>query len=292
VLAVAVVGHDGAALLSHPLPGAGLRFWKLTGSGNDFVFLDARDDLPDRWRSAEAIQALSARGTGVGADGVVYLEHGAGGAIRMRYFNADGSAAALCGNATLCTARLAAVLGAADPAGMRIETDAGVLAARIIAGEPEIDLSPVHEVRADEPLAPPAKDSGEQRVGFAKVGVPHLVVWVDDLAGVDVVGRGRPLRLTKGLAGGANVNFVGRLGSGWGMRTYERGVEGETLACGSGAVAVGLLLATWGVATLPVALQTKSGRTVTVSGRREGDSWMPSLRGEGRLVFSGELPDV
>lgn len=265
----------------------GPRFWKLTGSGNDFVFLDARHGISETLRSAATIQRLSARGTGVGADGVVYLESAPAGAVRMRYFNADGSPAELCGNATLCTTRLAAELGAADPAGMEIATDAGVIRARIAEGEPEIDLEPVRVVRATEPLV--TLEAGERRVGYAVAGVPHLVLEVDDLDRVDVVGRGRVLRHTPGLPGGANVNFVAPTAGGWAMRTYERGVEGETLACGTGAVSVGLLLATWGAAGLPVRIRTRSGRWVTVSGRKEGDSWWPSLRGEGRIVFEGEL---
>jgi diaminopimelate epimerase len=280
--------------------GASPRFWKLTGSGNDFVFLDARGSLDAAWRSPETIRRLSARGTGVGADGVVYLEPSESASIRMRYFNADGSPAALCGNATLCTTRLAAHLAAADPAGMTIETDAGLIRARLVDGEPEIDLEPVQVVRPDEPLTPPA--AGERRIGYAVVGVPHLVVRVEDLEAVDLVARGRPLRHTAGLPGGANVNFVAPASpmppmspdspagaQEWAMRTYERGVEGETLACGSGSVAVGLLLATWGETRLPVRIRTRSGRWVTVSATREGDSWLPRLRGEGRIVFEGQL---
>lgn len=261
----------------------------MTGSGNDFVFLDARGTLDAAWRTPEAIRALSARGTGVGADGVVYLEPSTAGSVRMRYFNADGSPADLCGNATLCTTRLAAHLLAADPAGMTIETDAGLVHARIVDGEPEIALEPVRLVRLDEPLAMP--QATERRIGYAVVGVPHLVVRVDDLDAVDVRQRGRELRHTKGLAGGANVNFVAPVADGWGFRTFERGVEGETLACGSGSVAVGLLLVAWGEAQLPVRLRTRSGRWVTVSGDRHGDSWAPTLRGEGRIVFEGQLVD-
>ena len=265
----------------------GPRFWKLSGSGNDFVFLDARSGLPEALRTPDAIRAISARGTGIGADGVVYLERTPDASIRMRYFNADGSPADLCGNATLCTTRLATHLAAADPAGMTIETDAGLIHARLADGEPEIDLEPVTLVRPDEPSV--ATASGETRIGYAMVGVPHLVVRVGDLEGVDVVGRGRPLRFSPTLPGGANVNFVAPVAGGWGMRTYERGVEGETLACGTGSVAVGLLLSAWGEAELPVRIRTRSGRWVTVSARSEGDSWLPRLRGEGRIVFEGHL---
>lgn len=287
MLAAPVVVDDRA--VGAVSDGAGVRFWKLSGSGNDFVFFHTADDLPDALRTPAGIRAVAARGTGIGADGVVFLEASPGHPTRITYFNADGSPAELCGNATLCTTRLATTLGAADPAGLAIETGAGRIAARIAEGEPEIDLEPVTVLRVDEPLA--ATVGPEERIGYAIAGVPHLVVLVPDVESVDVAARGRVLRHTPGLAGGANVNFVSRAGDGeWSIRTFERGVEGETLACGTGAVSTGLLLASWGLADLPVRLRTRSGRVVTVSGRRDGDSWWPRLRGEGRIVFEGRLP--
>ena len=132
---------------------------------------------------------------------------------------------------------------------------------------------------------------GERRIGFALAGVPHLVLLVDDVETVDVVGRGRPLRQLPTLADGANVNFVSRgsRANEWRMRTYERGVEGETLACGTGAVASAILLSEWGEATSPVSLTTRSGRTLTVRIRVDGDRRYPSLSGEARIVFAGSL---
>lgn len=267
----------------------GTRFWKLTGSGNDFVFFDARAGASG-FDSADAIRALSARGTGVGADGVVFLEASPHASVRIRYFNSDGSPAELCGNATLCTARLAATLGAADPAGMTIDTPAGVISARVLGEDPEIDFAPVTVLRPTEPSVTP--EARERRIGYANTGVPHLVVLVDDLEAIDLMGRGRTLRHTPALPGGANVNFVAHTPDGWAMRTFERGVEGETLACGTGAVATGLLLSAWGEASLPVTITTRSSRRVTISATADHDSWYPTLRGEGRIVFEGVLPNV
>ena len=102
-----------------------------------------------------------------------------------------------------------------------------------------------------------------------------------------------PLRFHPSLVDGANVNFVSsRRGGGWRIRTYERGVEAETLACGSGAVATAILLTAWDEADGPVSLETKSGRELRVRLRRENDRWFPSLSGEARVIFEGRLSEI
>jgi diaminopimelate epimerase len=270
---------------------SGRAFYKMSGSGNDFVFIDARSEPRGRLEEPAVIQAICARGTGVGADGIVFLEPSDKADIRLTYLNADGSRADFCGNATLCTTRLATELGVGGGAkGLQIETDSGLVSARIRGDIPEIDLQPVSEVR---PHAGIDLAAGERQMGFALVGVPHLVILCDDVSTVDVVGRGRPLRSHPSLTHGANVNFVSpAAGGGWRYRTYERGVEAETLACGSGAVATGVLLNAWGLAAAPVEIQTRSGKPVTVAFRRSADSWSPSLAGEGRVVYRGELSEI
>src|SRR4051812_49050352 len=128
----------------------GREFFKMSGSGNDFVMVDARTEPRGELGAVDVIQRVCARGTGVGADGIVFLERSSNAAIRLTYINADGTPADLCGNATLCTARLARELGAV-PAGDRdfaIETDSGIVTARFVDGAPEIDLQPVHEIAA------------------------------------------------------------------------------------------------------------------------------------------------
>lgn len=274
----------------------GRQFFKMSGSGNDFVMVDARDTPPGPLASADVIQRVCERATGVGADGIVFLERSAtGAAVKLVYLNSDGSAADFCGNATLCTTRLSVELGIA-PAGRDfvIETDSGPVTARVRAdGSAEIDLPPVTDLRPDAAPIEPLGD--EERIGFAVAGVPHLVVLCPDLERVDVVGRGRPLRMHRSLASGANVNFVSRPADSsgvWRTRTYERGVEGETLACGSGAVAAAVVLATWGAAEPPVRLATRSGRILEVRLTRSAGGWHPSLSGEARLVFRGELGEV
>jgi diaminopimelate epimerase len=269
----------------------GRPFFKMSGSGNDFVMVDARTEPPGALAEAAVVQAICARGTGVGADGIVFLHSSKSADVKLVYLNADGSLADLCGNATLCTTRLSVELGIAPPSGFRIETGSGVLAARIANGRPEIDLQPVAGV--DTAPAAIAPGQGEERIGYALAGVPHLVILVADVATVDVVGRGRPLRAHPSLPAGANVNFISRLPDGrWAMRTYERGVEGETLACGTGAVSIGVLLHAWGLADGPVQLQTRSGRELTVRLNRDTADLRPSLSGEGRIVFRGILGEI
>src|SRR5688500_9362658 len=268
----------------------GREFWKMRWSGNDFVFVDTREMPAGPLTSPEVIGAICSRGTGIGADGVCFLEESDKAAIRLVYINADGSRADLCGNATLCTARLARELGVVTSQDFTIETDSGVLAARFKGENPEICLLPVRDVRPDGRIP---LESGEQRMGFALAGVPHLVIPVEDLDAVDVVGRGRPLRSHPSLTAGANVNFVRAAADGtFNYRTYERGVEAETLACGTGAVATAVLLSSWGESAKETTLWTRSSLPLIVTLRRDGDAWLPSLRGEGRIVFEGTVRDL
>ena len=270
--------------------GVGRTFYKLCGSGNDFVFFDAREEPVGELASPEAIARLCARATGIGADGVVFLEPSDVAAVRMAYYNSDGSRASLCGNATLCTTRLTVVLGAADPAGFVIETDAGLIQARLVGADPEIELQPVGRLAAEAAGITVAGE--ERRIGFALAGVPHLVVEVPDADAVDLPTRGRTLRYDATLAAGANVNFVSRTAEdAWHMRTYERGVEGETLACGTGAVACAAILAAWGETDGSATLVTSSGRALRVRAA-SGEGRGPTLAGEGRIVFQGTLGDL
>ena len=266
------------------------RFYKMSGSGNDFVFFDASDGDLSEVENAAAIRSLSARGTGVGADGVVFLKPGSDDSFAIRYYNSDGSLGELCGNATLCATRLANELGIVSAPEISIRTDAGVIAARMSNGLPEIDLAPVSEVQLEVPAIP--RLDREQALGFARAGVPHIVIIDEDVETADILGRGSRIRRDKSLKDGANVNFVSETGDGWSTRTYERGVEGETLACGTGAVAAGILLIEWGRAISPVSLRTRSGRTLTVKVHRDGGFWYPSLSGSAEIVFAGELRDL
>lgn len=268
----------------------GTLFYKMTGSGNDFVVLDGRFTSPDRW-PAERIRAICDRRTGVGADGLVLLTPATAEAVRMAYWNSDGSHGAMCGNAALCSGRISVHLELVPAGEFCLLTDAGVV--RVRSGgqgdEAEINLP---DCEAPGPRPELASGPEEEWVVFGTVGVPHLVVRVRDVEKVDVLGRGRALRSDPRLGpAGANVNFVSRAvgpDGPWLIRTFERGVEGETLACGTGTVAAGLALAHQGEASLPLSFRSRGGPQLAVrallDGPRATSIW---LGGQGRLLFRG-----
>jgi diaminopimelate epimerase len=265
----------------------GTLVYKMSGSGNDFVVLDGRFTDPGRWPAAQ-IRAICDRRSGVGADGFVILTPATADAVRMAYWNADGSHGALCGNAALCCGRLAVALEFVTAGEFCLLTDAGVLRVRAAAtGDvAEINLPDVDLPREHGGIAAVA---GERWLSMGSVGVPHLVIRVDDIEAVDVAGRGRLLR-SHGTVGpeGANVNFVAPAKGSWLIRTYERGVESETLACGTGTVAAALALASRGEAQLPLNFRSRGGPGLSVraelGGHRATGVW---LGGQGRLVFRG-----
>jgi diaminopimelate epimerase len=273
-------------------------FFKLTGSGNDFVMVDGRTTTPAEW-SVERIRAICDRRDGVGGDGFVILTPVGPDAVEMTFFNNDGSPAPMCGNAALCSTRLAAHLEMADPAGMTLVTGAGSFRTRCVG---EGDLAELNLPDTDIPVEVPIPTlAGEGWVRLGRVGVPHLVVMTEDVAAVDIPNRGRTLRFHEGAGeGGANANFVSRTSRstgtatskvdepGWAVRTYERGVEAETLACGTGTVTAALAIAALGLDQLPMRFRTASGRPLTVNAtldqQRASHIW---LCGEGRLVARG-----
>lgn len=268
----------------------GRLFYKMSGSGNDFVFFDLSEAAAGDLESVGAVKAISARGTGVGADGVVFLQPGSDDSFAIRYYNSDGSRGELCGNATLCALRLSQELGIVSREEVSIDTDAGRITARMVDGLPEIDLAPVTEIRASLSEIPPA--DREASLGFVRAGVPHVVILDEDVETADVLGRGSRIRRDRSLRDGANVNFVSQTDEGWLIRTYERGVEGETLACGTGAVATAILLIEWGRASSPVRLRTRSGLDLEVRIRKDADQLYPSLRGAAEIVFTGRLKEL
>lgn len=267
----------------------GVVFYKMSGSGNDFVVLDGRHTRPEEL-TPEVIRERCDRRFGIGADGLVLLTPEGNDRVRMDFWNCDGSRADMCGNAALCSTRLAAHLGLAAPSGMTLVTRAGTFPVRCRPGPGEWAELNLPDFAVPSRPAGLEAGPGEGPGTLATVGVPHLVVEVRELERTDLMERGRELRSHPRIGrGGANVNFTAPSGQGgWCVRTYERGVEGETLACGTGAVAVAVALMAAGKARSPVEIVTRSGRrlsiTATLSGAYARNVW---LAGEGRLIFTG-----
>jgi diaminopimelate epimerase len=274
----------------------GTVFFKMSGSGNDFVMLDGRYVRPAEL-TPEAVTALCDRRLGIGADGVALLEPTSQDGVHFafRFWNRDGTPGPMCGNGALCATRLAVRLEMA-PADeeVRFSTPAGIHRGRVVGDGHEAEIY-LPDCAPPVPLPSVKTVKGELTPTLVVPSVPHLVLQVRDVDAVQPDKRGPRLRHDPALgAGGANVNWVSPESEGaWRMRTYERGVEAETLACGTGAVACALSLASLGNAAPPVRLWTKSGRPLDVSWA-VGPSGPSSirLRGEGRLVYRGILGSI
>ncbi|HKY59743.1 MAG TPA: diaminopimelate epimerase [Gemmatimonadota bacterium] len=276
----------------------GRAFVKMSGGGNDFVLLDNRDGWFPKDHAAELVARLCRRGLGVGTDAVLLLEEDPGADVRMVYYNADGGEAPMCGNGALCLARYARMVGAVEADTLRLATGSGVFRARVRDPDrPEVTLwlVPPHG------LMPAHRDLEKppyRKVGSVDTSTPHVVALVEDVEGHDVIGEGRRLRGDpRWNPPGTNVNFVQVLDRHTvRMRTYERGVENETLSCGTGATASALLTALWGLTEPPVTVRTTGGVPLIVDFTRpEGRLVLPTdprLTGEARVVFRGTLEEV
>jgi diaminopimelate epimerase len=269
-------------------PRARIPFAKMSGSGNDFIVIDNRRDLIPRRGMKAFVKAVCRRGLSVGADGVIFLQRSSRANFRWHYFNADGGEAEMCGNGSRCVARFA-VLHKIAPKTLTFETLAGVIHADVGKAGVTVRLPLPSDLRLHVPLA---VDGKQHDAHFFNTGVPHTVLFVDDVDAVDVARLGRAIRFHPLFApAGTNANFVEidaptRLT----IRTYERGVEGETLACGTGAVAAALLAALLGKARSPVTLKTRGGPPLKVGfDLDDGTVTRVELTGEARLVYEGTL---
>jgi diaminopimelate epimerase len=265
------------------------RFTKVAGGGNDFLLFEA-DGRSLSGEDRRRLALVCRRGLSVGADGALFLSPGAGtGRLRLDYFNADGGLASFCANGTRCAARYAVRHGlvAQDPV---LETGWGAIPARVEDRRVTLRLPPLPAPETEVPVF----GEGLPSTGTPMhVGVPHLVVFVEgDLEALPVERLGPPLRRHPALPEGANVNFVKVEGPGLAVRTFERGVEGETLACGSGVVASAVVAARQSRVSPPIACSTKSGVSFTVAFTPgHGEIADATLTGDAREVFTAELTE-
>jgi diaminopimelate epimerase len=259
-------------------------FAKMAGGGNDFILIDNRDRIvidPAALAEAACMRRLS-----VGADGLILVDRSSRADVRMVYFNRDGSRADFCANGTRCAARFAHLEGMTGPE-LALETDAGIIPATVTGARVTLRLEAPRDYAADFALSEGMPGS---RI---MVGVPHWVTFVEEnLWGIDVITTGREARHHQRLQPeGANINFVTvsspeRIE----VRTYERGVEDETLSCGSGVVASVCVAALERGVVSPVTVLTRSGIEYQVSFVMDGG--LPrelQLSGDARLVYRGAI---
>ncbi|MBU0679407.1 MAG: diaminopimelate epimerase [Verrucomicrobia bacterium] len=263
-------------------------FWKMHGAANDFIMVDDRAltfPLADR----EWIAGICARRTGVGSEGLILIQPSDSADFRMRFFNPDGGEVEMCGNGARCVARLANDIGAA-PADMRFDTIAGLVGASVLS---EDTVRLVMTRPKDWKLNQAIEINGETMTwNFVNSGVPHVVIEVDDVDNVDVHTLGSAIRHHNLFApAGTNVNFVQIRGNdSLRIRTYERGVEAETCACGTGMVAAGLIAGKLGRVSVPVQVVPASGDILQVGFDITDDgAENVTLTGPAVYVFRGSL---
>ncbi|MEI6972056.1 MAG: diaminopimelate epimerase [bacterium] len=264
-----------------------IKFWKMHGAGNDFILVDDRaEKFPATDR--EWIAEVAARRTGIGCDGVILIRKSGKSDFRMRFFNPDGREAEMCGNGARCVARLAHEIGAAA-AKMSIETKAGILRAEVSGDMVRLHMTGPKDWRLDRTMQVEKK---RVSYGFVNSGVPHVVVVAAKLDEVDVQRTGAAIRYHADFApAGANANFIAVTGpQSLRVRTYERGVEAETLACGTGIVACALVAGRRGLVTPPVAVTSASGDVMEVDYELTGTGARNvTLRGPAVHVFQGAV---
>ncbi len=262
-----------------------VKFTKMHGAGNDFILVDDRSGTfpaHDHLRLA----AFAAPRTGVGCEGVILVQQSNCADFKMVFFNPDGTEADMCGNGARCVAQFAREIGAARSAAMTFETSAGLVDAEVISeGQVKVWMPEPKGRRYDINVCGRSGD-------FIVAGVPHFVVACDNVSAVDVAEEGRALRLADAFSpDGTNVDFVKYIPPNRAvMRTYERGVEAESGACGTGAVAAAIVGVERKGMSLPMRIRTAQGFDVVVDGDwRRSKSTGFTLIGPVKKVFEGEI---
>jgi diaminopimelate epimerase len=264
-----------------------LSFVKMSGSGNDFIMIDNRGgrlDIEPRMLA----KRLCRRRISIGADGLVLVGPSAVADFQMRILNADGSEAEMCGNGGRCVAKFAEMLGIAGP-DMAFETLAGIIRAQVDGPRVKLQTSQPRDIRLHQSIE---ADGDLHEIHSINTGVPHAILFAMDLETVPVRTLGRTIRFHPAFQpAGTNVDFVTVLdGHTLAIRTYERGVEDETLACGTGTIASALVSAALGLVSSPVHVRVRSDEILTVSFTGTGPDYQKVFfEGEVRLVYQGEL---
>ena len=259
-------------------------FSKLSGSGNDFIIIDNTNGIISADDFRKKVPQICRRRISVGADGVIIIEKSTKAHFKWRFFNSDGSEAEMCGNGGRCAARFAFEKGLA-PQEMSFETLAGIIKASVNGRKVKVQLTQPHSLKIAEKLVISERPIS---YSFINTGVPHVVIFVDDLENTDVENIGKKIRFHQNfIPAGTNVNFVQVINDALAIRTYERGVEAETLACGTGSVAAAIKKKKKGIAKSPVKVITRSQEVLTVY-QEENRVFLEGLT---RWVYDGVLKE-
>lgn len=236
-------------------------FARMHGSGNDFVVLDDSAGRLRPHRQALA-QALCDRRRGLGGDGLVLLSSGTAGHVAMSYINADGMDGEMCGNGAGCAVRRAGELGLFQGSETVLDTDAGAIGAKLDGFRVTMTMTDPRDERLN--LSIPTSE-GTLLGHYIDTGVPHVVLFVDDVAQANLAELGPEIRHHALFSRGCNVNWASKIAeNSFRMRTYERGVEAETLSCGTGATAIALMAYRLGLAKPPVKIRASGGGTLDI----------------------------
>lgn len=261
------------------------RFAKYSGAGNDFVIVRAEElGLDD---ASALARRICPRASGVGVDGLILIRSLTHELVRVRFLNPDGSEFGTCGNGSRCAARYAVDRGLVEQPDLVLVTDDGEIAAHVRATGVSLDFS--LDAAVEREIEAPI-DGASRRGWVVRMGTRHVVIPVESLEVDDFDAVCRPIRSDPSLGeGGANVDLVELSDGGVRLRTFERGVEGETLACGSGCMATALALSRAGLIDAPVSLETRGGARLTVEFlERE----RIRLSGPALHIFDGVYPDT
>ncbi|MBW1766095.1 MAG: diaminopimelate epimerase [Deltaproteobacteria bacterium] len=265
-----------------------LEFWKMNGSGNDFILIDNRDGKVAEEEMDRLVERICRRRESVGADGLIFLTKSDHCDFAWRFFNPDGGEVKMCGNGGRCVARFAHLRGIAGPK-MTIETLAGPISAEVMGRMVKLLMPDPSGLEMDIDLT---HEPGWLSVDFINTGVPHVVVQVKELADHPVVEQGRAIRYHPMFSPeGTNADFIKIIGSDLiVIRTYERGVEDETLACGTGAIASALVASARGAVSPPVKVRTKGGEELQIHFQKEGNNFRQVwLEGSTSIAYQAQL---
>jgi diaminopimelate epimerase len=267
-------------------------FYKMSGAGNDFIIIDNRNRIVADTDLSRFIANVCRRKMSAGADGLILIEASDRCDFRWRFFNSDGSQAEMCGNGARCAARFAQVMGIAGNR-LSFETEAGIVNAHIHEDRVKVKMPDPSELKLAYPLE---LSDRSLEISSINTGVPHVVVMVEQVADVAVVNLGREIRLHQAFApAGTNANFAQQIkGNAIEIRTYERGVEDETLACGTGAIASAIISAARCKMSSPIDVKTRSGAYLTIHFDAENGQYSQIyMEGDARIIYIGELqPDA